>query len=244
MEIRNVQMVSTKDEGYRNYVRRMIAKSQKKSALRATESKVEPDFIMAVSRDLEYLVRRKLGGSDSNRVIAFEINEGFGWSQCYLECDVVRLKEDVLSITEIKAGSNNGRSTLKGCKQLKRIYDILKDEYSKISLQIVLVDYSKEESQNREFTFCDIPILVTSYPLNEVLSYADANGIHYDANTIYAAQQSALIKKQKSFERRQKKIEVLKSKIQQPDEEYDNSSDFASLLSQALSSSPSYSMQQ
>lgn len=243
MKIRNVEMVSTKDEGYRNYVRAMIAKSRKKTAMRATESKVEPDLIMAASRYLEYLVRRKLGGSDSNRVIAYEINDGFGWSQCYLECDVVRLKEGVLSVTEIKASSNNGRSTYKGCKQLKRIYDILKEEYSKISLQVVLVDYSKEESQSREFTFCDVPISVTSYPLNEVLSYADANGIRYDANTIYAAQQSALIKKQKSFEQWQKRIDVLKSKIQQPDEGHDNSSDFANLLSQALASFPSYSMQ-
>lgn len=62
MKIRNVEMVSTKDEGYRNYVRTMIAKSRKKTAMRATESKVEPDLIMAASRYLEYLVRRKLGG--------------------------------------------------------------------------------------------------------------------------------------------------------------------------------------
>lgn len=238
MQVRNVKLVSVNDEGYRAYVNAIIAKSKEKSSEKAMDCKTEPNFILAVSRTLEYIVRRMIGGSDSERVIKFEQNNGFRWVTNYIECDAVRQEDDdTLTITEIKARYNTCRAINCGCKQVVRDYNILKEKFTNINLQIILVDYLEEEQYSEDLWYDGIPVSLTAYPLKEVTSYADNKCIRYDEEALDNAKQSAIIKKQKRFERQQNRIAAKKETKSQLLENHHGSGDFSDLLALALEGS-------
>ena len=233
---RNIQFVPLQDEGYRRY--RSYIAARRKTRTKVQEQPQEEDHIQKASRIMERMIRNMKGGSEENRVIRYEFVCGGMVQKSYLECDMLRHQNDSLVITEIKA-TDSYIAFWGGCKQLKRIHDILSmsDNYMEIPVipRLIIADYQNLDHEVGVQNYHGLDVEVEYLPVAEILAFADNHGESYDPELVSKAQTAV-------FERAAR----LTERTQEPAQEYlepepvetchSSPSDFAMLLNQAFKS--------